>query len=151
MVALHCLVCSCWLLLRYNIDQNATRTLGGGKLESKSYMHENRVLPDFNWDVWPCWSQVGHISISRAFILHLLSCKCLRSAEVESIGHNMLGYLQSNPHMMIKDDEWVQPRLHQLHFDRSVLAVCLLATTGSMRADTSDIWTFLFNDFVCNK
>lgn len=84
-----------------------------------------------------CLRLDSHIAITRPITLHLLSCKGHKSTVVESISHNMLGYLQSNPHIMINDDEWLQPQLRQLHFDRSLLAyaVCLLTqviTVGSL-------------------
>lgn len=45
------------------------------------------------------------IVIIRPFTQHLLSCKGHRSEDVQPISHNMLGYLQSNPCIMINVDK----------------------------------------------
>lgn len=87
-------------------------------------------------------SQVGQ-PCSHYQIIYSTSCKGHKSTAAESISHNMLGYLQSNPHIMINEDKWLQLWLRQLHFDRSlptytyifIYAVCLLmqvATVGSL-------------------
>lgn len=72
----------------------------------------------FNGDLWPGLSQVGQ-PCSRRHSIYSTSCKGHGSKAVQSISHNMLGYLQSNPHIAINDDERARPGLSQVHFDRS--------------------------------